>query len=281
MELSRIYAEKLRRELKSAIDTRKLAEAWAALHPEGFTAKSLDPSLQAFLSRARDAIMAVLARILPGAWTEGWALGQQGAIASAASRSGPSATVPAVDWGAWEPGDVEAAFQVAGSGLRDLLASQEVNIKSIASSRLDELGDILARYLSSPETERPFLPEPVPPMYSVSALADELEGVLDNPERAMMVAHTEIARAQSQAAQWVFQSIGVTMVQVSTADDQRVCQACQAAEDSGPQPVGTFSVPLHPMCRCAIIASQPPLSAITSLPGVSSSLTSALAGALS
>lgn len=279
MELSRIYAGKLRHELKSAIDTRKLAEAWAALHPQGFTAKALDPSLQAFLARARDAIMAALAKILPGAWTEGWALGQQSALASAASLSGPSATVPAVDWGEWEPGDVEAAYQVAGSGLRDLLASQEITIKSIAGSRLEELGDILARYISSSETERPYLPEPVPPMYSVDALADELEGVLDNPERAMMVAHTEIARAQSQAAQWVFQSIGVTQVQVSTADDRRVCPRCQAAEDAGAQPVGTYSVPLHPMCRCAIVAAMPPLAAITSLPGVSAALTSALAGA--
>ena len=278
MELSRIYADKVRAALTGAIDTRKLAEAWAALHPKGFAAaKALPPALSAFLARAGQAIMAALRKVLPDAWTEGWTLGQQSAIASALSAA--SADLPAVNWGDWTPGDVEAAYQVAGSGLRDLLASQEVTIKSIAGSRLEELGNILADYLSSPETERPLLPEPVPPMYSVDALAEALGGVLDNPDMAWMVAQTEIARAQSQAAQWVFQSIGVGQVRVSTAGDRRVCPACASAERAGAQPVGTYSVPLHPLCRCATVAVSPPLSPLPSLPGVPASLMSVLAGA--
>lgn len=278
MELNRIYAEKLRDALRSAVDTRKLAEAWAALHPKDFASKALDPALAAFLSRAGQAIRAALAKVLPGAWTEGWALGQQSAIASARSQRAAEATatadLPSVNWGEWAPGDVEAAYQVAGSGLRDLLASQEVTIKSIAGSRLEELGDILAAHLSSPETERPLLPEEVPPMYSVDSLADALEGVLDNPERAYMVAQTEIARASQTAAQWVFQQMGVDQVRVSTAGDRRVCPVCQSAEAAGAQPVGTYTVPLHPRCRCATVAAMPPLS-LSSLPGVAASLTGA------
>jgi SPP1 gp7 family putative phage head morphogenesis protein len=271
MELTRIYAGKIRAELKAAVDTRKLAEAWAALYPQGFAAKGLDPVLAQFLARAGQAIMAALRRVLPAAWTEGWALGQQSAIASA--RSVASAGLPEVNWGDWEPGDVEAAYQVAGSGLRDLLASQEVNIKSIAVTELEKLGDLLAGHLSSPETVRPYLPEPVPPMYSVGSLADALEEVLDNPERAELVAHTEIARAQSQAAQWVFRQMGVSEVRVSTAGDRRVCQVCTAAEADGAEPIGTYTVPLHPRCRCATVAVSPPLS--DSLPGVAAALAGA------
>lgn len=276
MELSRIYAGKVRDALKGAVDTRKLAHAWIAMHHGAV--KAIPPALAAFLERAREAITAALRKVLPNAWTEGWALGQQSAVASAASRSvQASADLPAVNWGDWHPGDPEAAYQVSGSGLRDLLASQEVTIKSITGSRLEELGDILARYISSPETERPLLPEPVPPMYSVDALAQELEGVLDNPERALMVAHTEIARAQSQAAQWVFQQMGVGLVRISTAGDTRVCPRCAAAESAGAQPVGEYTVPLHPMCRCAVVAVSPPLS-LSSLPGVPASLMPVLAG---
>jgi hypothetical protein len=275
MDLTGIYAQRIRDALKAAVDTRKLAEAWTALHPRG-AAKALPPALSRFLARARTAIVRALKAVLPDAWTEGWVLGQQSAVASAKAAAvhatGASADLPEVNWGDWTPGDVEAAYQVAGTGLRDLLSSQEVTIKSIAQSRLEELGDILAAHLSSPETERPLLPEPVPPMYSVDSLADSLEGVLDDPERAYMVAQTEIARAQSQAAQWVFRQIGVGMVRVSTAADGRVCLRCQSAEAAGAQPVGTYTVPLHPRCRCATVAALPPLSPLPPLPGVPASL---------
>ncbi len=268
LELSRIYADKLREALTSAVDTRQLARDWIAQHPQGQVAKALPQPVTAFLASARTAIEAALRKILPSAWTEGWALGQQSAIASAAQ---PSAALDVVNWGEWQPGDPEAASQVAGSGLRDLLASQEVQIKSIASSRLEELGDVLAAHLSSPETERPLTGE-IPPVYSVDSLADTLEDVLDNPDRAYMVAQTEIARAQSQAAQWLFQQIGVSLVRVSTAGDRRVCPRCLAAEAAGAQPIGTYSVPLHPRCRCATISAMPALTSLPGLPGVAAAL---------
>lgn len=273
MELTGIYAGKVAEALTGAVDTRKLAEAWAALHPGEFAAaKALDPVLSQFLARAATALQGALRKVLPDAHAEGWALGQQSAVASARAASvrkaAASADLPAVNWGEWTPGDPEAARQVAGSGLRDLLASQEVTIKSIASTRLDELGDVLAAYVGSPESVRPLLPAPVPPMYSVDALASKLRGVLDNPGRAQVVAHTEIARASQAAASWVFRGLGVHLVRVSTAGDKRVCPRCQAAEDAGAEPVGTYDVPLHPLCRCATVAAQPPLQPLPKLPGV-------------
>ncbi len=274
LELAGIYADRLADALRDAVDARQLAEDWVRVHPPADTvAKSLPPSVTAFLASARQAVEAALRKVLPSAWAEGWVLGQQSAVASAVSAA--SADLPAVNWGEWQPGDVEAAYQVAGAGLRDLLASQEVQIKSIASSRLEELGNILAEHLSSPETERPLLPEPVPPMYSVDSLADALEGVLDNPERAYMVAHAEIARAQGAAGRWVFNYLGVELERISTAGDTRVCPRCDAASKAGAQPVGTYPIPLHPLCRCAPVAASPPLSPLPSLPGVPAALAGA------
>jgi hypothetical protein len=266
LELSGIYAGQLGDAIRDAVDPRQLAEDWARLHPPADeVAKSLPPSVAAFLAAARQAIEAALRKVLPSAWAEGWVLGQQSAQASAAAAAAPtpreaSAALEAVDWAGWTPGDFEAAYQVAGTGLRDLLASQEVQIKSIASSRLEELGDVLAAHLSSPETGGPVT-------YSVDSLASALEDVLDNPSRAQMVAQTEIARAQSQAAQWVFRQMGVSLVQVSTAADVRVCPRCQAAEAAGPQPIGTYVIPIHVRCRCAQTAASPPLTSLASLAG--------------
>jgi SPP1 gp7 family putative phage head morphogenesis protein len=276
-KLVSIYAGKIRRELKGAVDTRKVAEAWAALHPAAFkslaaadpaehaAAKAIPAALSAFLARFGQAIANALRSVLPDAWTEGWTLGQQSAKALAADLAD-------VDWAGWSPGDVEAAMEVAGPGLRALLAAQDVTIKSIANSRLEELGDVLAEYLSSDVAIRPELPEPLPPQFSVGALADALEDVLDNPSRAEMVAQSEIARAQGSAAEWVFRQMSIAQVQVSTAADARVCPVCEAAEAAGPQPVGTYHLGLHPMCRCALIPVMPQgagLAALGNLAGVS------------
>lgn len=268
LKLSGIYAGRLREALKDAVDTRALARDWVAQHPPapaGQVTKALPGSVTAFLAGTRAAIEGALRKVLPSARAEGWVLGQQSAQASAAAAAAPtpaeaSAALGAVDWAGWQPGDPEAAYQVAGTGLRDLLASQDVQIKSIASSRLEELGDVLAEHLSSPETSGPVT-------YSVDSLAASLEDVLDNPARAEMVAVTEIARAQSAAASWVFQQMGVSLVRVSTAGDRRVCPRCLAAEAAGAQPIGTYSLPIHPSCRCAMCGASPPLTPLASLAG--------------
>ena len=127
-----LYAGKIREALTGAIDTGKLAEAWALLHPGVFTAKSLakdvDPALSAFLARAAQALRAALSAILRKLWPEGWVLGQQ--AAKAAVSGDP------VDWAGWTPADYLAAEQVAGDGLRQLLADADITIKSIAASRV-------------------------------------------------------------------------------------------------------------------------------------------------
>jgi hypothetical protein len=238
-----IYTARIRDAMSDAVDTGKLAEAWQALHPKEIT-KAIPAVLSQFLAAAARAITRALAAVLPDAWTEGWVLGQQSA--TAVLDGAP------VDWAAWTPGDPRAAAQVAGTGLQQLLAEQHIRIKSIAQTRLSEIADVLERSIGSTEVHRPPLPAPLPPVYSTGDVARQLRDVLDKPENAELVAQTEIARAQSAAARQVYRETGRTEVEISTADDDRVCPACQAAEELGPHPVGQPPmVPLHPRCRCA------------------------------
>jgi hypothetical protein len=224
-------------------------------------------AMAAILSRARTAITSALRTVLVKAWTEGWALGQQSAKAVTAppaqpppraphaSAAGdtprPEAVLRDVDWAGWKPGDPLAAEQIAGPGLRQLLDEQGIRIKSIADSRLEELAQVLEDALRSDEVHRPAT-GPLPPVLSVQDLASRLRGVLDNPDRAELVAQAEIARAQAVAARQVYAETGRTEVEVSTAMDDHVCAACDAAEKLGPHPIGVEPlVPLHPRCRCA------------------------------
>lgn len=246
-----IYAKQIAAALRDAFDVPALAAAWIGLHPRG-TGDVSRPVLKQFLSRAREAITSALQRVLGRLWPEGWVLGQKSADAVLAG-------VEDVDWGTWTPGDYEAAEQIAGPGLRQLLGEAGIIIRSIAETRLEELSDVLERSLSSDVTQREFN-GPVPLTLSVDSLARELENVLDNPSRAELVAQAEIARAQSAAAMRAYAEDGVAEVIWSTAEDAKVCPRCDEAEAAGPVALGTVfpgvevpAPPGHPRCRCAVV----------------------------
>ena len=246
-----IYTAAIAAALREAFDVPALAAAWLGLHPDG-TGDVSRPVLAQFLGRAREAITSALRRVLGRLWPEGWVLGQKSADAILEGTGD-------VDWGAWTPGDWEAAQEIAGPGLRQLLAEAGIVIKSIAESRLEELSDVLERSLSSNVTEREFN-GPKPLTLSVQSLADELRSVLDNPARAELVAQAEIARAQSAAAMRQYAESGVREGEWSTAEDAKVCPRCDEAEAAGPVPLGALfpgvEVPMppgHPRCRCALI----------------------------
>lgn len=237
-----MYAARIREALTASIDTGKLAEAWAALHPG--MAKAVHPALAAFLQGARAAITRALQAVLSRLWTEAWVLGQR----SAGALTGPEP----VDWGSWTPGDYEAAEAIAGPGLRTLLDDAGIQIKSIADSRLEELAAVLEATLSSDVVHRQPLPAPLEPSLSVGDLARQLRDVLDNPANAELVAQAEIARAQAEAARQVYAETGRSEVEISTAEDDKVCPICDAAQELGAHAIGAPPmVPLHPRCRCA------------------------------
>lgn len=309
-----MYAQRIREALAGSIDTGKLAEAWAALHPGAFSkglsseheapaqvavrrepqgghgaalggaargvirgerqavrgddagagrsaaVKAVNPALAAFLAAAARAIRAALSAVLGDLWTEGWVLGQ---LAAQAALTGDP-----VDWRDWTPADVDAARQVANGGLQRLLADADIRIQSIAESRVGELADVLENALASDViTIEPYHKPPgvysmqnvLPPRNSTSDLAAKLEDVLDNPARAKMVAHTEMARAASAATLESYRETDVREKSWLGAGDAKECPVCDANEAQGAVPMGTpfaggvMAPPQHPMCRCALM----------------------------
>jgi SPP1 gp7 family putative phage head morphogenesis protein len=249
-----VYAQRIRQALTNAIDTTALARLWVALHPKG-TGDVSGPVLAEFLGRARQAIEQALRSVLGRLWPEAWVLGQKSAEAL-------TAALEDVDWGTWTPGDAEAAMEVAGPGLRQLLDEAGITIRSITQTRLEELSAVLEESLASDEIRQPWGNVPHPPsvpVLSVQDLAERLEAVLDNPRNAELVAQAEIARAQSSAAMRVYAENGTRDVEWSTAEDAKVCPRCDANAAQGGVPIGTAFVsgavmpPQHPRCRCALL----------------------------
>lgn len=83
-------------------------------------------------------------------------------------------------------------------------------------------------------------------------VADKEAGLITNAQliqRSGLYANTAYGRyweieTEQRAAQ------GFQGEQVKTVGDDRVCPECLGAEARGVQPLGTFTVPLHPGCRC-------------------------------
>lgn len=70
---------------------------------------------------------------------------------------------------------------------------------------------------------------------------------------ADMIARTEIAHIQTQAAQQRYKDYGIQMVEVLVAEDERTCPICAKHEGEKYYINDKMPVPFHPRCRCAII----------------------------
>lgn len=253
------WVPRIRAAMRKAIDPQAIAQAYLAAHLHLIVkADDADPDIfgddpsqpdtygQDPSSWLRDRgidLTALLAGILYGLWTEGYAIGDLSAAAVLSGRA-------TVDWSRWTPGDAEAARLVldeAGrNGLQLLLDQSGVTIKSIAANRLDKLATALAAALKNGD--------------SADALARALRAILDDPRWAEMVAVTEIARATSTASMNSYRANGIEATYWATADDDRVCSSvCEPNEAQGAVPLGAafqsgdVSSPGHPLCRCAMI----------------------------
>lgn len=70
---------------------------------------------------------------------------------------------------------------------------------------------------------------------------------------ADMLARTEIAHIQTQAAKKRYEDYGIQEVQVWAPKDERQCEICGKLHQKIYPVSATMPVPAHPRCRCAII----------------------------
>lgn len=227
------HARRLSAALTGALDTRALAEQWLAVR------KSVDNTdAVSWLHHQGVTLDAALAGVLDDVYAEGYFVGQRSAQAVLSGA--------AVSWDDWTPGHPAAARALVGEdvNLARLLSDAGVTVSSIADHRLGELAQALADGLANGD--------------SVDTLARSLRGVLDDPAWAELVATTETTRAMSYATQQTYLTNGIALNDWLTAEDQRVCVACDQNEAYGDVPVGQdfpsgqSMPPAHPACRCAL-----------------------------
>lgn len=218
--------------------SRADARDWARIHAKPVNQKAL-----------RDAIRNIIAF--------GYAMGEDvGKAYYAKAKTGASITKAAPNakdindwlhlWDTWTPGYQPAALLVKPRGsLSKLLEDSGVTITSIQTTSLNRLGTILGDALAKG--------------WAGDKLANEIEGLLTDPSRALMIANTEMARAMSTATMDTYRGFGVEKVEWLHADLCN-CDLCNNAEDMGPQDIGfdwsegddVTEPPMHPNCICTI-----------------------------
>jgi hypothetical protein len=242
------HATKIRKAFKSALDGEEIAASFAQTHPAG---GSVSPSLardwaQIHINAAKKPLIEALTPL----YADGYVLGETAATYVYAHLIGfkksPTAQEMArasvVDWQTWTPGNkAAAALLKPKNGLQSLLDSRALTIDGILSTKLDRIGTILSQAL-----EVGVAPS------QVSILVDQ---VINDPERAMVIAQTEMSRAVSVASRELYQDSNVEQVEWLVAEG---CADCQENADASPIgideefPSGDTEPPAHPNCMCSL-----------------------------
>jgi SPP1 gp7 family putative phage head morphogenesis protein len=189
-----------------------------------------------------------LEQVLTQVYGSGWAYGQ----VDAQQQLG---TVSADPWADWKPGNEGAAALVdPANGLQSLLDSRGITVDGISSSMLDRIGTQLATSLSQG--------------LGIQETASMVNGLLNDPARAMVIARTETATALIQSNLEQYRAEGVGSLEWLVGDPCDVC-----AENDGvivslgdSFPSGDTEPPAHPNCVCDVAPVVDEEGAVDSTP---------------
>lgn len=145
-----------------------------------------------------------------------------------------------IPWDSWKPGNRAAAALVQPpSGLKRLLDARGVKIAGLNNTTLNRIGTRLADGLNAGVTRK--------------QMGKLIEDVINDPERALTIAGTEMSAAVVQSSLQLYQESGVEMIEWLVADP---CDECQQNLDQSPIGIDEEWIngdpPVHPNCMCDI-----------------------------
>ena len=239
-------AKLMRDALRASIDVNAVVDDFFAM---GFTATTTVEETRAYASIHIRPDSKEMFNALQTIYVDSYTLGQDiamSAIVKAKINKAPTKAdlqrAMGINWDTWKPGNRAAANLLKPSrGLSNLLETRGVTIQGINRTTLDRIGTILGRALAKGETP--------------ASIREELEDLLDDSDRALTIAQTEMSSAVSIASRELYQESGAELVEWIVADP---CDLCQENADVSPIgiddtfPSGDTEPPAHPNCVCDI-----------------------------
>jgi hypothetical protein len=150
-------------------------------------------------------------------------------------------------WDGWRPGMPENLAPHPGAW-QTAMDDAGVTVKDITDTTMAKIGRAIEAGVSAGD--------------SVDRIARDLFGVLGDPDRAELIAHTESARMLTKASMTTYQDMGVK--QFDLLISAGACPLCISVATDNPHPLSdrASAPPLHPRCRCAAapVAGSGPLT---------------------
>lgn len=239
-------AKLIRDALRASIDVNAVVDDFFAM---AFTSTTTTEETRAYAKIHIRPDSKEMFNALQTIYVDSYTLGQDiamSAIAKAKINKAPSKAdlqrAMAINWDTWKPGNRAAANLIKPPrGLSDLLDRRGVTIQNVNRTTLDRIGTILGRALAKGETP--------------ASVRAELEDLLDDSDRALTIAQTEMSNAVSVASRELYEESGAELVEWIVADP---CDLCQENADVSPIgigdvfPSGDTEPPAHPNCVCDI-----------------------------
>jgi hypothetical protein len=239
-------AKLIRDALRSSINVNAVVDDFFAM---GFTATTTTEETRAYAKIHIRPDSKEMFNALQTIYVDSYTLGQDiamSALAKAKINKAPTKTdlqrAMGINWDTWKPGNRAAANLLKPSrGLSDLLDRRGVTIQNVNRTTLDRIGTILGRAVAKGETP--------------ASVREELEDLLDDSDRALTIAQTEMSSAVSVASRELYEESGAELIEWIVADP---CDLCQENADVSPIgigdvfPSGDTEPPAHPNCVCDI-----------------------------
>ena len=252
MQVAVRHVRAIRLGIKDMFSVDDILESWYSLHnPQA------DTQMQVTTIQARDWAKMYVNKVdterlnsaLGRLYAEAWVLGQditdyELARAVGLGKAAPSkkrlARALQSDWRHWKAGNRAAAALVSPpNGLKRLLASRGLKIQGLGNTTLNRIGTALADGLNAGSTR--------------SQIAKDIDAIINDPERALTIAGTEMSAAVVQASKDLYAESGVEKIGYLVADP---CDDCQENYEASPINIGeqfpNGDPPVHPNCMCDI-----------------------------
>jgi len=246
------HARSIRLGIKDMFSIEDILNSWYSLHhPDAHQQTEISTTnardwAKVYINRVDTSrLNSALARIYADAYTLGvdvttYELARALGIHKAAPSRKELSNALKIDWDNWKPGNRAAANLVnPPNALRRLLDSRGVTIQGINNTTLNRIGTRLADGLNAGVSRK-----------EMAKLVNE---VLDDSERALVIAGTEMASAVVQASKELYADSGVEQIEWLASNP---CDECQENNDQSPIGIDEQWIngdpPVHPNCFCDI-----------------------------
>lgn len=179
-----------------------------------------------------------LGQVLQTLWADAYLVGQHAAqtqLRGYATRLVKANTATS-GWDTWQPGNPSAAALAGNGGWSQTMADQGIGLRGITDTTMTRLGDTLSRGLADGR--------------SIESMTRDLSGILSDPKRAELIAHTESARMLTLASLDSYRELGVRKWNWITSGG--ACPLCVERAAENPHEMSDAPPPGHPLCRCAV-----------------------------